>query len=139
MSRIRPIGFVAALALAFAVAVTPASAFDHHFTVVSKQTSQHRVSKREFRFTEKLVATFDHGLRLGRDKVDCVAAKHKLRCKALVHLNGKLYGHGWMTVKGNIGRGDNTLNVISGSGGLDGVAGKVTTKSHNRLHFDLVR
>lgn len=138
MRRTVLIGLVTGVALA-ALAV-PANAFDHHFSVITKQTSFHG-SRDSFRFTEKLVSPFDRDNRVGRDKVACTQGRDKLKCHASVFLNGELGGFGIMHIKGNIGRHDNTLNVVSGTDGFNGVAGKVTVAGRrgNRLHFDLVR
>jgi hypothetical protein len=136
MRRVVPIGLLTGLA--FAALAVPANAFDHHFTVIGKQTSSHN-DKNSFRFTDELVAPFDHSLRVGRDKGECVFVKPKIQCRVTVHLNGKLGGFGDMHVKGNLGRHDNGLNVVSGTRGFDGVAGKVLVGNHNHLHFDIVR
>ena len=124
--------------LVFAALAVPANAFDHHFTVIGKTTSSHN-DKQSFRFTDKLVAPFDHSMRVGRDKGECRLVKPKIKCRVTVHFNGKLGGFGDIHVNGNLGRHDNRLNVVSGTDDFNGVAGKVLLGRHNRLHFDLVR
>jgi len=124
--------------------VTSASAsFDHHFTVISKQVSGERISSHAFRFKDKLFQPGNRSNRVGRDKGKCREASHnKIRCHAVVHLNGEIGGFGDLLVAGNIGRGDKRLNVVGGTGDFNGVAGKLqlhTLSRIDRLHFDLVR
>jgi hypothetical protein len=61
----------------------------------------------------------------------------------VVHLDGSVGGFGDLFLKGNLGRGDKTLNVVDGDGDFGGgVSGKVRVDSiSNRLDlvgFDLV-
>jgi hypothetical protein len=128
-------------ALGAALLASPAFAFDHHFSVLAKQKSGH-AGHNAFRFKDKLLNPNDRQDRVGRDRGECREG-HKLKCHAVVHLNGKIGGFGDIRVRGNLGRGDNRVNVVGGSGQFNGVAGKM--KIHNvsgkldKLHFDLTR
>jgi hypothetical protein len=44
----------------------------------------------------------------------------KLRCVILTHLDGSIGGFGDLLLKGNIGRGDATLNVVDRRGAVSG-------------------
>ena len=131
--------------LGVALLAIPASAsFDHHFSVIAKQVSGGPVGQHAFRFKDRLFQVHNRDNRVGRDKGKCREGSHrKLRCHAVVHLNGEIGGFGDIRVSGNIGRGDNRVNVVGGTGDFNGVAGKMLLHSLSRdtdkLHFDLVR
>jgi hypothetical protein len=135
---------VALAVLGSAVLVSSASAFDHHFTVLSKTVSGSR-SGNTFRFKDKLFDPNNPGVKVGRDHGRCTAKGHRaIKCRAVAHLNGKLGGFGDIRVHGDFTRNDNRLNVVGGSGQFDGVAGKMklhgtSNKRIDRLHFDLTR
>ena len=137
MRKFVPAAFVAALALA--VFAMPASArIDHHFSVLTKQVAGHETSD-GFRFREQLFQSDNPDNQVGNDRVHCRdVGNGKLRCKAVIHLNGEVGGFGFLRVNGNIGRGDGRLNVLSGTDDFVGVAGKVIAHGQ-RLRFDLVR
>ena len=124
---------------------TPASAFDQHFSVLAKQKSGHRVGHNGFRFKDKLLNPNDRQDRVGRDRGQCRFKRQSrtLKCHAVVHLNGKIGGFGDIRVRGDLGRGDQLVNVVGGSGQFNGVAGKMKIHSVSRridkLHFDLTR
>ena len=128
--------------LGTALLASPAFAFDHHFSVLAKQKSSHRVDH-GFRFKDKLLNPKDRGDRVGRDRGRCRAKGRALKCRAVVHLNGEIGGFGDIRVRGDLRRNDNRLNVVGGSGAFDGVAGKVLLHSvgerTDKLHFDLTR
>jgi hypothetical protein len=133
-------------ALGAAVLAVPASAsFDHHFSVLGKQTSGHRVGENRFVFRDKLLDPSNPRNRVGRDRGECRfnAQARKLECHALIHLNGEIGGFGDIKVSGDIGRGDHRVVVLGGSDDFNGVAGKMLLHSVSRdtdkLHFDLVR
>jgi len=133
-------------ALGMAVVASPAFAIDHHFTVLTKQKSGHRVGHNGFRFKEKLLDPHNRHNKVGRDRVKCRfnPRNHKTKCHALVHLNGEIGGLGDMRVRGDLDRGPDHLVVLGGTRQFNGVAGKVThhsTKNRriDKLHFDLVR
>ncbi len=137
MRRFVPAAIVAALALV--VFAVPASArIDHHFTVINKQISQHQHGD-VFTFREQLFQIDNPDNQIGNDRVRChESPSHKFKCKAVVNFNGEVGGFGSLRVNGNIGRADDRLNVLGGTGDFVGVAGKVITRGH-LLHFDLVR
>jgi hypothetical protein len=131
-------------ALGTALLATSASAFDSHFSVVAKQKSSHRVGHKGFRFREVLLEPHNRSERVGRDRVTCRAkSRHHVKCHAVVHLNGEIGGRGDIKVVGDIGSGDNRLNVFGGTKQFNGVAGKVLVQrvnsKVNKLHFHLVR
>jgi hypothetical protein len=132
-------------ALCTALLAVPASAsFDHHFSVIAKTVSTERLGQHAFGFKDKLLQPGNRSNRVGRDKGKCREASHrKLRCHAVVHLNGEIGGFGDIRVAGNIGRGDNRVNVVGGTDDFNAVAGKMLIHSLSRrvdkLHFDLVR
>ena len=125
--------------LALAMLAVPASAgIDHHFRVIAKGSSFHETSD-GFRFREQLFQIDNPDNQVGNDRVRCRGTSGgKFRCRATVNFNGEVGGFGSLRVNGNIGPGDDRLNVLGGTGDFSGVAGKVTTH-RNLLHFDLVR
>ena len=135
----------AAAVLGAALLATSASAFDHHFTVLEKQKSGHRVGQNAFRFKNELLDPHDRHNRVGRARVKCRfnPRKRKVKCHAVVHLNGEIGGLGDIRVSGDLDGGPDHLVVLGGTRQFDGVAGKVTGRSINRRigsqHFDLVR
>jgi len=136
MRRFVPAAIVAALALA--VFAMPASArIDHHFSVLTKQIAGHETED-GFKFREQLFQVDNPSNQVGNDRVQCHQRKDKLKCRAVIHLNGEVGGFGFLRVNGNVGRDDGRLNVLSGTDDFVGVAGKVLTHGR-KLHFDLVR
>jgi hypothetical protein len=136
-------GVIATLGVAM-LAIPASASFDRHFSVIGKQVSAEPVGENAFRFKDKLLQPHNRDNSVGRANVECREALHrKLRCHAVVHLNGEIGGFGDIRVGGNIGRGDIRLNVIGGSGDFNGVAGKVLVHGlsprADKLHFDLVR
>ncbi len=136
------VALVAVLALPSAAA---AAAFDHHFKVVSEQIAGEG-NDNTFRFTDALLNPFNLSQRVGRDRGKCTFNREtrKARCKVVAHLDGTIGGYGNLLVKGNIGRDDNTLLVVNGTGDFNGVTGKVTLHHYpgrrfDKLHIDLVR
>jgi hypothetical protein len=133
-------------ALGAALFAAPAFAIDHHFTVLAKQTSGHRVGHNAFRFKDKLLDPHNRHDRVGRDRGKCRfnPQTHKVKCHVTAHLNGEIGGFGNIRVRGDLDRGPDHLVVLGGSRQFDGVAGKVTrhatsNRRIDRLHFDLVR
>jgi hypothetical protein len=136
-------GVVAALGAGL-LAIPASASFQRHFSVISKTTSQHRVSHNKFRFKDVLLDPLNHQDRVGRDKGVCkFTPHHRLRCRAIARLNGQIGGTGKLAVNGNFGPGDRRLNVVGGTRDFNGVAGKMTLHSLTRradlIHFDLVR
>ena len=132
-------------ALGAALLVTPASAsFDHHFNVIAKETSAKRTGPNTFRFKDKLFDPQHRRDQVGRDRVRCkFTTPQRARCRAHVHLNGKMGGFGNIRARGKIGPNDNQLKVFRGTDDFHGVAGKVLfhdlNRNTQRLHFDLRR
>ena len=133
-------------ALGAAVVASPAFAFDRHFGVLAKGHAFHEVGQNAFVFKDKLLDPKDRSNKVGRDRFKCREKPHnRLKCHALVRLNGKIGGIGHIRVRGDIERGDRHMVVLGGSRQFDGVAGKMTihqsTKPEisSRYHFDLVR
>ncbi len=136
-------GVIATLGVAM-FAIPASASFDRHFSVIGKQVSGGPVGENAFRFKDKLLQPHNRGNRVGRDEGICRAASQRaIRCHAVVHLNGEIGGFGDLRVRGNLGRGDNRLNVVGGSGDFNGVGGKVllhnVSRRADKLHFDLVR
>ena len=131
-------------ALGTALLANSALAFDHHFSVLSKTKSGQRAGD-TFRFKDVLLNPSDRSDRVGRDRGQCTQkSRHAVKCRAVVHLNGKIGGSGDIRVHGDFGRQDNRLNVVGGSGQFDGVAGKMklhgtANRRIDKLHFDLTR
>ncbi|HEX3325869.1 MAG TPA: hypothetical protein VHV50_02620 [Actinomycetota bacterium] len=133
-------------ALGTAVLASPAFAFDRHFGVLAKGHAFHEVGQNAFVFKDKLLDPKDRSNKVGRDRFKCREKPHnRLKCHALVRLNGKIGGIGHIRVRGDIEPGDRHMVVLGGSRQFDGVAGKMTihqsTKPEisSRYHFDLVR
>ena len=129
MRKFIAVGAVATVG-AVLLAVPASASFDHHFSVFSKETSS-RETPDGFRFRDKLFNP--------RNRSDRV----KVRCHALVHLNGEVGGFGNIRVRGGLGRHDNRVEVVGGTDDFNGVAGKMLFHERGRkkdkLHFDLVR
>jgi hypothetical protein len=141
----KPIAVGVLAGLAAVVLAIPASAsFDHHFSVIAKQTSGQRTHN-GFRFKDHLLNRRNRHDRVGRDWGRCKFKENirKIRCRAVAHLNGDVGGFGDINVSGDLGRRDHRLNVVGGTDDFRGVAGKVKIHSLSgkvdRLHFDLIR
>ena len=140
---------VAVGVLGAALFATSASAFDSHFTVVAKHNvvpkpKSGTVVQIPFSFRQVLFDPHNRSDRVGRDRVKCSnKGHHRQKCHALVHLNGEIGGRGDIRVVGDVGSGDNRLNVVGGTQQFNGVAGKVLVQgmnsNNNKLHFHLVR
>ena len=126
-------------ALGAALLATSASAFDPHFTVRQKYKASHQLGPKAFVRKDMLVDPHDRQVRVGRDRWRCRARSHpyKLRCKAFIHLNGRIGGKGAIRVRGNLRHNGDYVTVLGGSCQFDGVAGKMSWRGY-RLHFDLV-
>ncbi len=136
-------GVIATLGVAM-LAIPASASFDRHFSVIGKQVSGGPVGENAFRFKDKLLQPHNRDNRVGSGEGICrQASQRAVRCHAVVHLNGEIGGFGDIRVRGNIGRGDNRLNVVGGTGDFNGVAGKLllhnVSRRADKLHFDLVR
>jgi hypothetical protein len=135
---------IAALGAALIASPGFGASFDHHFSVISKTTSQHRVGANAFAFKDKLLQPGNQSNRVGRDKGKCrQQTRRSIHCSAVAHLNGEIGGFGDLFVRGDLGRHDHRLNVVGGTGDFNGVGGKMIFhgRGHrlDKLHFDLVR
>ena len=99
-----------------------------------------------FRFKDKLLDPHNRHNKVGRDRGKCrfKPQNRKVKCRAIVHLNGESAVLGNMRVRGDLDRGPDHLVVLGGTRQFDGVAGKLTIHSTSnrridKLHFDLVR
>jgi hypothetical protein len=145
----RAILSAAIAALGAAVLASPAFAFDHHFTVLTKLKSIHPAGPSRFVEKEKLFDPNNHSSKVGRDRYKCHGFVNPLRvkCHGFIRLNGKIGGIGLIRVKGDAQPGELHVPVIGGTRQFNGVAGKSTklptkhrkTRFDARLHFDLVR
>jgi hypothetical protein len=134
-------GAIATLGIGL-LAIPASASFDHHFSVLSKTTSQHQAGNK-YRFTDKLLDPRNRHDRVGQDHGVCEFGHQKARCRAVIHLKGEIGGFGNISVSGDLGPHDNRLNVVGGTRDFNGVAGKMLLHTVNsrvdRLHFDLVR
>jgi hypothetical protein len=136
-------------ALGAAVLASPAVAFDHHFTVLTKLKSFHEAGPSRFVEKEKLFDPDNHSSKVGRDRFKCHAFVNPLRvkCHGFIRLNGKVGGIGLIRLKGDAQPGELHVPVIGGTRQFNGVAGKNTilptkhrkTRFDDRYHLDLVR
>jgi len=127
-------------ALLAALLATSAFAFDGHFYVHQRYRSGHDIGQNAFVRQDKLLDPHNRQNRVGRDRWKCRAESHpyRLKCRALVHLNGRIGGKGYIRVKGVLHHKDKYLNVVGGSRQFNGVAGRMFWNGA-RLQFDLVR
>lgn len=145
--RIAVIGIAGLAALGLSLLAIPASAsFDHHFRVVEKARFSPNQNETAFRFKSRLFDPRNRHDRVGRARGLCKLKPHQtLRCRGTYHLNGEIGGFGDIKVRGNVRRHDTRLNVVGGSRGFNGVAGKFQFRNLNRSgtkamdKFDLVR
>ena len=102
---------------------SPASAFDHHFSVVAKSIAFHPVGEHAFRFGDRLYDPDNRHDGVGRDRAKCRERRpHSFKCHAVVLLNGEIGGSGKIKLAGDIGGGDNKVNVAGGTDDFNGVA-----------------
>lgn len=126
--------------LGVALLATSAFAYDPHFYVHQRYRSGHDIGQNVFVRQDKLLDPHNRQNRVGRDRFQCRAKSHpyRLKCRARVHLNGRIGGKGYIRVKGVLRHKDKYLRVIGGSRQFNGVAGKMFWNGA-RLQFDLVR
>ena len=144
----RRLALLGAAALAVAALAMPANSgatFATHFSVISEDQRGHD-TERGFVFRTFLFNPANLNNRVGHSKARCVFIERsrKARCKVLFHFDGSIGGFGELLAKGNIGRGDRTLNIVDGSGDFSGaVTGKVFIHNINdpvnQLDFHLTR
>jgi hypothetical protein len=87
-------------ALGAALFATSASAFDHHFTVLTKLKSIHPAGPSRFVEKEKLFDPNDHSSKVGRDRYKCHGFVNppRVKCHGFIRLNGKVGGIGLIRV-----------------------------------------
>jgi hypothetical protein len=136
---------VGATMLALAMPLSAGASFDRHFSVISKDVRGHEIPN-GFAFRTVLLNPANQANRVGYGDARCVFVEEtrKARCRVRFHLDGSIGGFGDLLVKGNVGRGDNTLQVVDGSGDFSGaVAGKAFIHHINRpknlIDFSLTR
>jgi hypothetical protein len=114
-------------ALGAALLATSAFAFDHHFYVHQKYRSGHDMGQNVFVSQHKLKDPHNRTIRVGRDRWQCRAKEHpyRLKCRALIHLNGRIGGKGYIRAKGTFFHKDKYIRVIGGTRQFNGVRGKV--------------
>jgi hypothetical protein len=127
-------------ALGAALLATSAFAFDPHFYVHQRYKSGHDTGQNTFVRQDKLLDPHNRQNRVGRDRWKCHVKSHpsRLKCRALIHLNGGIGGKGYIRVKGVIQHKDKYLNVVGGSRQFNGVSGRMFWNGA-RLQFDLAR
>jgi hypothetical protein len=125
-------------ALAAALLATSAFAFDTHFYVHQKYRSGHDIGQNAFVRQDKLKDPHNRTVRVGRDRWQCRAKQHpyRLKCRVLVHLNGRIGGKGDIRAKGTFFHKDKYIRVVGGTRQFNGVAGKVFWNGI-RVGFDL--
>jgi hypothetical protein len=131
----RLVTLVAAATAALAIALpSTAGAFVDHFSVISQDVRSHRTHN-GFVFRSVLLNPFNTANRVGRGKGKCKfkQGQRKFRCVVVFHLDGTIGGFGDLALRGNLGRGDHTLNVVDGDGDFSGaIAGKAFVHNLNR-------
>jgi hypothetical protein len=136
---------VAAIVFALVLPLSAGASFDRHFSVISKDAGGHEIPN-GFAFRTVLLNPANQANRVGYGDARCVfvEATRKARCRVRFHFDGTIGGFGDLLVKGNVGRGDNTVQVVDGSGDFSGaVAGKAFIHHINRpknlIDFSLTR
>jgi hypothetical protein len=127
MRRSRLLAAIAAATALGAISLAgPASArTEFDFSVFTKQVASHQTES-GFKFREQLFQIDNPSNQVGNDRVHCVRGNgNKLRCRAIVHMNGEVGGAGFLRVEGNVGRGDDRLNITAGTGDFARAGGAV--------------
>jgi hypothetical protein len=135
-------GVIAALGIAL-LAIPASASFDHHFSVLTRTTSQHQ-NGNKYRFTDKLLDPQNPQNRVGKDHGVCTFTPHRAKCRAVIRLNGEIGGFGKISVSGDLEpRHDDRLNVTGGTKDFNAVAGKLVihtvSRRTDRLRLDLTR
>ena len=139
-------GLLAAAVATVAIALpsTAGASFTTHFTVLKETVAVHQHGD-SFTFRDVLLNPLNPANRVGWDRGRCrVGGGGKLRCVIVTHLDGSIGGFGDLLAKGNLGRGDKTLNIVDGNGDFSGaISGKVVAEHPGRrvtlVHFALTR
>jgi hypothetical protein len=143
--RLVSLAVLCAAVCAVALPATAGASFDPEFSVVSQDLNFGQTPT-GFAGTTELLNPYNLDQRVGRTHVNCVFTDphHKGHCKIAVHLDGTIGGYGNLLLKGNLGRGDNTVDVVDGTGDFTGaVTGKAVIHHLNRhtnpIDFHLTR
>jgi hypothetical protein len=132
----RRLGAIVAAAIATMAIALPGSAgaFVDHFSVISQDIHGHRTHN-GFVFRSALLNPANPANRVGRGKGKCKfkQGQRKFHCVVFFHLDGTIGGFGDLLLRGNLGRGDHTLNVVDGDGDFSGaIAGKAFVHNLNK-------
>jgi hypothetical protein len=135
-ARTRRLGAIVAAAIAAMAIVLPGSAgaFVDHFSVISQDVQSHRQGNKFF-FRSVLLNPANTANRVGRGKGKCKFRQgdRKFHCLVLFHFDGTIGGFGNLALRGNLGRGDHTLNVVDGDGDFSGaISGKAFIHNLNK-------
>ena len=114
-------------ALAAGLLATSAFAFDHNFYAYENFRSGHNMGQNAFVRQDTLKRPHPRDVRVGRDRWQCRAKQHpyRLKCRLLVHLNGRIGGKGYIRAKGTFFHKDKYIRVVGGTRQFNGVRGKV--------------
>ena len=140
-----PLGLSCAIGIAIGIPAAAGSSFDHHFTVISKDTRAHEIPN-GFEGHVVLLNPANRHNRVGKGKVRCTFKEGdpKAHCRVVFHLDGTIGGLGDLVVKGNVNDEDHTFSVVDGTGDF---GGGITGKAYVRdiaspvspIDFDLIR
>lgn len=134
--------FLVAMALAtlvVALSASPAVAFDRHFRVLASPHSYQTLSPDRFRLKAGLFDPRHPHDRVGHSGLKCRLIPNGVRCRIVVHFNGRIGGRGDIKMRGDIkAPKERRLNVVGGTADFNGVAGKVLVHP-SAWHFDLTR
>jgi hypothetical protein len=126
---------VAATTAALAIALpSTAGAFVDHFSVISQDIQNHQTHS-AFVFRSVLLNPANPANRVGRGHGKCKFTRgdRKSHCLVLLHFDGTIGGFGNLALRGNLGRGDHTLNVVDGDGDFSGaISGKAFVHNLNK-------
>src|SRR5262245_55484407 len=141
-TRVNPYLIVLAVVLTMSgtLALPASASFDHHFRVIDKVISIHRISAEVERLRFALIDPRHPHQRVGRYRGRCKQiAQRKFRCRLVVHLNGDIGGFGKLQVRGVNGGDDRTLEIVGGNHDFRGVTGEWTlVLVGRRTYYDRV-
>jgi hypothetical protein len=144
--RIVP-GSILALSVAvvlLAAASTASAATEYHFQLFEKQSFQ-GWGEKVFRYKGKMFDPQDRDNRVGSDRGKCKLTGGRrnptdsVRCEGTLHLNGEIGGSGDIEYGGTWRRGDDTFDVVGGSGDFAGATGETGFRNLRRGRPDYER
>ena len=143
--RVASIGALCAAVITVALPASAAASFDPEFSVLSRDVRSHETDNGFVGHTH-IFNPANLNQKVGKGKVRCRfnEGDRKAHCRVLVHLDGTIGGFGDLVLRGNIGRGDTTLNVVDGTGDFSGaVTGRAlvhdVAEPDNLIDFHLTR